>query len=71
EKDETKFFKINIHGGEAQHLFTIDKKVGGLKKSESGIFANVWKKVGDENDSQSKENEEGEEEKEQLEEGED
>ncbi len=50
DKEETKFFKINIHGGEAEYLFTIDKKVGGLERSESGIFATVWEKVGEEDE---------------------
>ncbi len=62
EKEKTKFFKINIHGGEAEHLFTIDEQVGGLKKSENGIFAMVWEKVEDEEEN-NKEDE--------LEEGED
>ncbi|MFW6064911.1 MAG: alpha/beta hydrolase family protein [Candidatus Natronoplasma sp.] len=65
EKEETKFFKINIHGGEAKHLFTVDKKVGGLERSESGIFGAVWKKIGDENE------EHEEEEEDELKEGKD
>jgi len=67
EKEETKFFKIKITGGEAEHLFTIDKKVGGLEKSESGIFASVWEKVEEKDE---EENEEGDDE-DQLKEGED
>ncbi|MGM0405042.1 MAG: alpha/beta hydrolase family protein [Thermoplasmatota archaeon] len=59
EEEETKFFKINIHGGEAEHLFTIEKKVGGLERSESGIFATVWEKVDEEDEEEEEELKEG------------
>ncbi len=65
EEEKTRFFKINIRGGEAEHLFTIDEKVGGLKKSDSGIFAMVWEDV------EKKEEEEDDDEGKELEEGED
>ncbi len=45
EKDKTKFFKINIHGGEAEHLFTLDKKVSGMDISDLGVVISVWEKV--------------------------
>ncbi|MFP4142920.1 MAG: alpha/beta hydrolase family protein [Thermoplasmata archaeon] len=65
EEEKTKFFKINIHGGEAEHLFTVDKQVGGLKKSDSGIFALVWEGV------EEKEEKKEDDEEKELEEGED
>ncbi len=66
DNDKTKFFKINIHGGEAEYLFTLDKKVTGMEKSESGIFVTIWEKVGEE---EKKDDEE--EDKEELKEGKD
>ncbi len=65
DEEKTRFFKINIHGGEAEHLFTVDKQVSGLKKSERGIFANVWE------DAEEKEEQDSEEDEEELVEGED
>ncbi len=60
EKDKTKFFKINIHGGEAEHLFTLDKKIFGMERSESGIFVTVWEKAfEDEKEEDEKELKEG------------
>ncbi|MFW5903975.1 MAG: prolyl oligopeptidase family serine peptidase, partial [Candidatus Saliniplasma sp.] len=65
-KEETKFFKIKISGGEAEHLFTIDKKVMDMKMSESGLFVRVWEKIEDEGKKSSKKDDE-----EELEEGKD
>lgn len=70
EKEKTKFFKINIHGGEAEHLFTVDKQVGSIKKSERGIFAMVWEDAQQNNDEEQEEKENSDKDN-QLEEGED
>ncbi|MFW6141310.1 MAG: prolyl oligopeptidase family serine peptidase [Candidatus Saliniplasma sp.] len=66
KKEETKFFKIKISGGEAEHLFTIDKKVMDIKRSKSGLFVRVWEKIEDEGKKSSKKDDE-----EELEEGKD
>lgn len=71
KEDKTKFFKINIHGGEAEHLFTLDKKVAGIKNSENGIFVTIWEKVGEEGVEEKDEDKEKDEENKKLEEGKD
>ncbi|MFO8110467.1 MAG: hypothetical protein R6U17_08135, partial [Thermoplasmata archaeon] len=48
DKDKTKFFRINIHGGEAEYLFTLRKKVSGMRKSDLGIILSIWEKVHEE-----------------------
>lgn len=69
KEDKTKFFKINIHGGEAEHLFTLDKKVTGMKNSDHGLIVSIWEKVGDEE--KKDEDDKNEKNKKELEEGKD
>jgi len=74
KEDKTKFFKINIHGGEAEHLFTLEKKVAGIRNSENGIFVTIWEKAGEEGIEEKVEEKEKDKEKEEnkeLEEGKD
>ncbi|MFW6144386.1 MAG: hypothetical protein ACOC55_02275, partial [Candidatus Natronoplasma sp.] len=74
--EKTKLFKINIRGGEAQHLDTIKKNVSSMKIHDSSLYLTVQEKIEDEGvkaEEEKKEEEKKEEEKEEseLKEGED
>lgn len=74
EKEEkTRLFKINIHGGEAQHIATIDKKVTSMKHHDSKLILSIKEKIGEQAQliREKKEKEKKKEEKSHLEEGKD
>ncbi len=75
EEKKTKFFKINIHGGEASHFDTIEKKVTGMKRSGPSLYLTIHEKIEDEGvvlESKEEKKEDKEDDKEKrLEEGKD
>lgn len=74
KEEKTKLFKINIRGGEAQHIDTIEKQMSGLKLDESKLFFLANEKIEDEGmKSSGKKEEKGKEKKieAKLEEGKD
>ncbi len=47
KKEETKLFKININGGEAQHFDTLKKKVTGMRYEEGTLLLTIKEKIED------------------------